>query len=123
VLWNMWHQCCSEEMTSRVQHIYLRPMPMRSYRAVWLEPALAARTDRPTLATYLRTRTQSDRNFDLIEWVIKAAIKLPGTLNEGFQARLEPGLSDASALLARRIEDMPATATMVAKGVIEWLNP
>ena len=48
---------------------------------------------------------------------------LPAILNEGFQARLEPGLSDASALLARRTEDMPATAAMVAKGVIEWLNP
>jgi transcriptional regulator with XRE-family HTH domain len=122
-LWDLWHHCCSDELTSRVQHIYLRPMPMPSYLAVWQVPALAARTTRPMLTDYLRGRTQSDRNTDLMEWIVKAAIYLPADLNAEYHASLDPAIMDINALLRRPTDDLPAISAAVAKAVVEWLNP
>jgi hypothetical protein len=118
-LWEVWRRGCSDELSTRVQHIYCRPMPMPSHRAPWRESALAARTDRPTLTAYLRRRTIHDRNSDLVEWIIKAAVGLPAGLNAAFQATLDPALSDADALLRGPVDD--ATAA-VAKAVVGWLN-
>jgi len=118
-LWELWHSCCSDELTSRVQHIYLNPMPMPSYRAVWLEPALAARASRPTLADYLRGRMSHERNFDAVEWIINAAIGLPAFLNEDFLAWLDPVTLDVGTLLQRPAEEIAAA---VAKAVVEWVN-
>jgi hypothetical protein len=103
-LWELWHSCYSDELTSRVQHIYLNPLPMASYRAVWLEPALAARASRPTLADYLRGRMSHERNFDAVEWIINAAIGLPAFLNEEFLAWLDPVTLDVGTLLQRPAE-------------------
>jgi len=118
-LWELWHSCCSDELTSRVQHIYLNPMPMPSYRAVWLEPALAARASRPILADYLRGRMSHERNFDAVEWIINAAIGLPAFLNEDFLAWLDPITLDVGTLLQRPAEEIAAA---VAKAVVEWVN-
>ena len=119
-LWELWHSCCSDDLTSRVQHIYLNPMPMPSYRAVWREPALAAGASRPTLAEYLRRRTLSDHNLDMLEWFIKAAINLPAVLNEDFLAGLDPVTLDTATLLDRPAEEIAAA---VAKAVTQWVNP
>jgi hypothetical protein len=118
-LWELWHSCCSDELTSRVQHIYLDPMPMPSYRAVWLEPALAARASRPKLADYLRGRMSHERNFDAVEWIINAAIGLPAFLNEDFLTWLDPVTLDVGTLLQRPPEEIAAA---VAKAVVEWMN-
>lgn len=118
-LWELWHNGCSDELSGRVQHIYLQPLPMPNNRAPWREGALLARTTRPTLTTYLRGRTINDRNTDLIEWMIKVAIGLPAGLRADFRAGLDPALNDAAVLL--RPADETAAAT--AKAVIAWLNP
>ena len=52
-LWDAFHGGCSDDLSSRVRHFYLRPIPMPSYRSPWQERALSARTDRSTLSTYL----------------------------------------------------------------------
>lgn len=118
-LWELWHSCCTDELTARVQHIYMDAMPMPSYRSVWNEPALFARVSRPTLTEYLRWRIVHERNHDAIEWIIKTAINLPAVLNEDFLADLDPITLDPGALLARPPEDI---AAVVAKAVVEWLN-
>ena len=69
-LWDAFHRGCSDDLSSRVRHVYLRPIPMPSYRSPWQERALSARTDRSTLSTYLANRTPSDR-ADLLEWLLK----------------------------------------------------
>ena len=118
-LWELWHSCCTDDLTSRVQHIYLDAMPMPSYRSVWTESALFARVSRPTLAEYLRSRIVHERNYDAVEWIIKAAINLPAVLNEDFMANLDPITLDTATLLGRPAEDVAAA---VAKAVVQWLN-
>jgi hypothetical protein len=121
-LWDAFHRGCSDDLSTRVRHIYLRPIPMPSYRSPWQEGALSARTDRSTLTTYLANRTPSDR-ADLLEWLLRSAIHLPASLNPGFQAGLEPVLHDVAALLRAPASELPpATAGAIAKTVVEWLN-
>jgi transcriptional regulator with XRE-family HTH domain len=118
-LWELWHSCCSDDLTSRVQHIYIDAMPMPRYRSVWTEPALFARVSRPTLTEYLRSRIVNERNHDAAEWMIKAAINLPAVLNEDFMADLDPITLDTGALFHRPGEEVAAA---VAKAVVQWLN-
>lgn len=118
-LWELWHFCCSDDLTSRVQHIYLDAMPMPSYQSVWDVPALYARVSRPTLTEFLRSRIVSERNHDTVEWIIKAAINLPAVLNEDFMGDLDPITLAAGALFDRPSEEIAAA---VAKAVIQWLN-
>jgi transcriptional regulator with XRE-family HTH domain len=118
-LWELWHSACSGSLTSRVQHIYLSPMPMPIYRAVWHEPALEAGAPRSTLAEYLRRRTLDDGNSDLLEWIIKAAINLPAVLSEEYLGSLDPVALDPGTLLGRPTADAAAT---VARAVIDWLH-
>jgi hypothetical protein len=121
-LWDAFHRGCSDDLSARVRHIYLRPIPMPSYRLPWQERALSARTDRPTLTTYLANRTPSDR-ADLLEWLLRSAIHLPASLNPGFRAGLEPVLHDVAALLRAPASELPpATVGAIAKAVVEWLN-
>ena len=97
-------------------------MPMPSYRSPWQERALSARTDRSTLSTYLANRTPSDR-ADLLEWLLKAAIRLPASLNPGFGEGLDPALRNVDALLRGSVNELPPTmAAAIAKAVVEWLN-
>jgi hypothetical protein len=121
-LWDAFHRGCSDDLSSRVRHIYLRPIPMPSYRSPWQERALSARTDRSTLSTYLANRTPSDR-ADLLEWLLKTAIRLPASLNPGFGEALDPVLHDVDALLQGSVSELPsATMAAIAKAVVEWLN-
>jgi hypothetical protein len=121
-LWDAFHRGCSDDLSARVRHIYLRPMPMPSYRSPWQERALSARTDRSTLTTYLGNRTPSDR-ADLLEWLLKAAVRLPASLNPGFGEGLDPVLGDVDALLRIPASELPgATVGAIAKAVAEWLN-
>jgi hypothetical protein len=118
-LWELWDSCCPDNLTSAVKHIYLDAMPMPSYRSVWTESALLARVTRPTLTEYLRSRITHERNYDAVEWIIRAAINLPAVLNEDYMADIDPLALDASTLFGRPPEDIAAT---VAKAVIQWLN-
>ena len=120
-LWDAFHRGCSDDLSARVRHIYLRPLPMPSYRSPWQERALSAGTDRSTLTTYLANRTPSDR-ADLLEWLIRSAIYLPAALNPGFRAGLEPALQDVAALRASASELPPTTAAAIAKATVAWLN-
>ena len=121
-LWDAFHRGCSDDLSSRVRHVYLRPIPMPSYRSPWQERALSARTDRSTLSTYLANRTPSDR-ADLLEWLLKTAIRLPASLNPGFAEGLDPSLHNVDALLRGPVSELPsATMAAIAKSVAEWLN-
>ena len=51
-LWEAFHRGCSDDLSAQVRHIYLRPMPMPSYRSPWQE-AGAVRTHRPVHAIHL----------------------------------------------------------------------
>lgn len=121
-LWDAFHRGCSDDLSSRVRHIYLRPIPMPSYRSPWQERALSARTDRSTLSTYLTNRTPSDR-VDLLEWLLMTAIRLPASLNPGFREGLDPAVRDVDAILRGSVSELPpATVAAIAKAVVEWLN-
>jgi hypothetical protein len=123
ILWEVWHRGCSEDLAARVQHMYLKPIPMPSYRrSPWHESALLARTDRSLLTNYLVHRTTSDGHCDLIEWLLRSAIRLPASLNPGFRDRLDPALRDVDALLRAPTSDLAGAAGPVAKAVAEWLN-
>ena len=121
-LWEAFHRGCSDNLSSRVRHIYLRPIPMPSYRSPWQERALSARTDRSMLSTYLANRTPSDR-ADLLEWLLTTAVRLPASLNPGFGEGLDPALRNVDAILRGSASELPsATVAAVAKAVVEWLN-
>jgi hypothetical protein len=121
-LWDAFHRGCSDDLSSRVRHIYLRPIPMPSYRSPWQERALSARTDRSTLTTYLANRTPSDR-ADLLEWLLTTAIRLPASLNPGFGEGLDPALCNVDAILRGTVSELPpTTVAAIAKAVVEWLN-
>jgi transcriptional regulator with XRE-family HTH domain len=120
-LWDAFHRGCADDLSSRVRHLYLRPMPMPSYRSPWQELALSARTDRSTLSTYLANRT-SDR-ADLLEWLLKTAVRLPASLNPGFAEGLDPALQNVDDLLRGSVSELPPTTVgVIAKAVVEWLN-
>ena len=121
-LWDAFHRGCSDELSARVRHIYLRPIPMPSYRSPWQERALSAATDRSTLTTFLANRTQSDR-ADLLEWLLRSAIRLPASLNPGFADALDPVLQNVDALLREPVAELPpSTVATIAKAVVEWLD-
>ena len=121
-LWEAWHRGCSADLSARVRHIYLRPMPMPSYRAPWQERAIAVGTDRSTLTTYVSNRTSSEQ-ADLLEWMLRTAVRLPAALNPGFDEGLDPVLRDVTALLRAPTSELPTvTVGSIAKAVVEWLN-
>jgi transcriptional regulator with XRE-family HTH domain len=122
ILWELWHRGCAEELSERVQHIYLRPVPMPSYQVPWQVPTLTARTSRPWLTTYLRNRTARDGHTDLVEWILKAAVGLPAALNSDFRAGLAPGLADADALLRGPADQVSGAAPAIAEAVMGWLS-
>jgi len=122
ILWELWHRGCAEDLSERVQHIYLRPMPMPDYRVPWQVPTLTARTSRPWLTTYLRNRTARDGHTDLVEWILKAAVGLPAALNPDFRADLAPGLADAETLLRQSADQVSSAAPVIAEAVMRWLT-
>jgi transcriptional regulator with XRE-family HTH domain len=122
ILWELWHRGCAEELSARVQHIYLRPIPMPSYRVPWQEPPLTARTSRSWLTTYLRNRTVRDGHADLVEWILKAAVGLPAALNPDFRSRLAPALAEADALVQAPRDQLSSAAPAIAEAVVSWLS-
>jgi transcriptional regulator with XRE-family HTH domain len=122
VLWDVWHRGCADELATRVQHMFLKPLPMPAYRAPWQEEALSARTDRALLANYITYRATQDGNCNLIEWLLRSAIRLPASLNPGFRNGLDPVLDnvDADALLRAPAAELSRVAGAVAKAVVEW---
>ena len=123
ILWDIWHRGCAEVLSGKVEHIFLQPVPMPSYRVPWQESALTARTRRPWLSTYVRNRMNHDGNTDLIEWMLRAAVGLPAGLNAGFQASLPPILSDHDRLLRGSAEELSSAVPVIAEAVVNWLNP
>jgi transcriptional regulator with XRE-family HTH domain len=122
ILWELWHRGCPDALSDQVEHIYLRPMPIPSYRSPWQEPALRAGTSRPSLNAYLQSRTSLDRHADMIEWLLYTAVRLPASLNENFRAGLDANLHDINALLRASGDELTAATGLVAKAVVEWLN-
>jgi transcriptional regulator with XRE-family HTH domain len=120
ILWDLWHRGCADSLSNRVEHIYLHPMPIPSYRSPWREPALAVGVSRNQLGDYLRNRIS--RSPDMIEWFLQAAVHLPSSLNQDFQASLDPLLRDTQALLRAPSVEVVGVAGTVAKAVVEWLN-
>jgi transcriptional regulator with XRE-family HTH domain len=123
-LWEMWHRGCSEDLSARVQHMYLMAMPIPERIDVWTVSALAAgATDRLKLANYLRNHVRS-AGSDLIEWLLRAAVHLPAVLNPGFRDELDPVLRDVPALLDSSTGGL-VTAPLVepiARAVVTWLS-
>lgn len=121
VLWDVWHRGCPDDLSARVQHIYLRPMPTPSDQA-WVEPALTTGTNRDALRGYLTRRTQADDHADLVAWVLRAAIRLPASLNPGFHDGLDPALGNMDKLLRASTAELSATVGAVAKAVVDWFT-
>jgi transcriptional regulator with XRE-family HTH domain len=122
-LWEAFHQGCSADLSARVRHLYLQSFPMPSYRSPWKERALWAGVGRATLNNYLLNRMPADDGDDLLDWLLRAAIRLPGSLNPGFHDGLDPALQEVEALLRRTAHGLPpATVGSIAKAVVEWLD-
>ena len=123
-LWEMWHRGCSERLSARVQHLYLRAMPIPAHIEQWKVPALiAANTDRSKLTTYLNNHAKS-ADSDLIEWLLRSAVHLPSALSPGFHDALDPTLRDVEELLRSSGGEL-TTAPLVgpiARAVVTWLT-
>ncbi len=96
-------------------------MPTPSDQA-WVEPALTTGTNRDALRGYLTRRTQADDHADLVAWVLRAAIRLPASLNPGFHDGLDPALSNMETLLRASTAELSATVGAVAKAVVDWFT-
>jgi transcriptional regulator with XRE-family HTH domain len=121
VLWELWHRGCAEELSERVRHIYLRPIPMPSYRVPWQEPALTTKTTRPWLTAYLRNRMAHDGNTDITEWILNAAIGLPAALNSDYRARLPASLARPAVLFSQSTDQLAEVVPALAEAVVRWL--
>jgi transcriptional regulator with XRE-family HTH domain len=121
VLWEVWHRGCPDELSARVQHMYLRPMPTPSDHT-WDEPALMAGwTTRDRLIAYLTRHAPVDGHFDLVEWLHRSAVRLPAALNPGFSQRLDPVLHQTDEPLRASGNDLPRIRA-VASAVVEWFT-
>ena len=123
-LWEMWHRGCSERLSVRVQHLYLQAMPMPEHIEQWKVPALiASSTDRSKLTTYLNNHARS-AGSDLIEWLLRSAVHLPGVLNPGFHEALDPTLRDVGGLLRSAGGELTtiSLASPIARAVVTWLT-
>jgi len=121
-MWDVWRRGCSDELAARVQHIYLEPMPMPSYPAAWNTAALSPRTHRTMLANYVTDRMKRDGNTDLLEWLLKSAVRLPSDLNPGFRDGLDTSLQDIDALLRAPARELAEIVGPASKAVAEWLS-
>ena len=108
-----------DQASGRVQHMFLQPAPLPSYRVPWQESALTARTTKPLLTTYLRNRTLYDGNTDLLEWFARSAVQLPAELNAQFRDSVDPALLEPD--VAERMTT-DAMASAVAQAVRAWIS-
>ena len=122
ILWNVWRRGCPDELAARVQHIFLRPMPMPPYESAWDTDALSPRTDRTMLTNYITGRIAADSDSGLLEWLLRSAIRLPAALNPGFRDGLDARLRNVDALLRVSAGELSAMAGVVSKAVAEWLT-
>jgi hypothetical protein len=121
-LWEMWHRGCSEDLSARVQHMYLRALPIQDHSEPWAVPSLiAGNTDRSMLTTYLGNQTKSD-GADLIEWLLRSAVHLPAALSPGFSEGLDPMLQDVEALLRSPASELSTVVSPVGRAVAAWLT-
>lgn len=119
VMWELWHRGRKDQVSGRVQHIFLQPAPLPSYRVPWQESALTARTTKPLLSTYLRNRTLYDGNTDLLEWFARSAVQLPAELNPQFRDSVDPALLEPD--VAERMTT-DAMASAIAQAVCAWTS-
>jgi DNA-binding XRE family transcriptional regulator len=118
-LWEMWDGGCAEGLSTRVQHMYLRTMPIPGHIEAWDVRALrAGDSDRHTLREYLT----SSADLDLIEWLLRSAIRLPAALNPGFKASLDPMLLDVEAILRMPPVDLNRIVGEMASAIAKWLT-
>jgi hypothetical protein len=120
VLWDIWRRGCPRGLPARVQHIFLKPMPTPSSQT-WDEPALTASdTSRSALESYLIKRTRSDGHTDLVDWLLKAAVRLPAELSPAFREGLSP-LPASTEILTGAFSQEPARAVApLARAIVEW---
>jgi transcriptional regulator with XRE-family HTH domain len=123
-LWEMWHRGCSESLSARVQHLYLRAMPIVEHAEQWQVPALiASDTDRSKLTTYLNNHARPGSS-DLIEWLLRSSVHLPAVLSPGFRDSLDSMLDDVEGLLRSSSGELSTVplAGPIARAVVTWLT-
>lgn len=121
ILWDLWHRGCADELSSRVQHVYLKPMPTPR-RQTWEEHALMARTaTKDRLAAYLAKRTTEDGHCDLVEWMHRSAGLLPAALSPGF-GDAHPLLAEVEMPLRVPGSELSRIIKGVASAVVEWFT-
>lgn len=118
-LWEMWDGGCADSLSARVQHVYLRTMPAPDHIEPWDVRALRADdSDRHMLREYLT----SSAGPNLIEWLLRSAIRLPAALNPGFQDSLDPMLRDVEALLRQPATDVSRVVGIIGSAIAEWFT-
>ena len=118
-LWEMWDGGCAEGLSARVQHMYLRTMPIPGHIEAWDIRALrAGDSDRHALREYLT----SSADLDLIEWLLRSAIRLPAALNPGFSDSLDPTLLDVETILRLPAMDLSRIVAEMASAIAKWLT-
>lgn len=121
ILWDLWHRGCRDELSSRVQHVFLRTMPTPR-RQTWEEHALIVRTaTKDRLAAYLTKRTAEDGHADLVEWLHRSAVLLPAALNPGF-GEAHPELAEVETPLRASGVELSRITKAVASAVVEWFT-
>lgn len=119
ILWDLWHRGCADELSSRVQHMFLKPMPTPR-RQTWEEHALMARTaTKDRLAAYLAKRTAEDGHSDLVEWMHRSAVLLPAALNPGFGGAYSV-LAEVEVPVRASGDELSRIVKAVASAVVEW---
>jgi transcriptional regulator with XRE-family HTH domain len=119
ILWDLWHRGCRDELSSRVQHIFLKPMPTPR-RQTWDEHALMVRTaTKDRLAAYLTKRTAEDGHADLVKWLHRSAVLLPAALNPSFGAA-HAELAGVDAPVRAAGDELSRITKSVASAVVEW---
>jgi transcriptional regulator with XRE-family HTH domain len=121
ILWELWHRGCTDELSSRVQHMFLKPMPTPR-RQTWEEHALMARTaTKDRLAAYLTKRAAEDGHSDLLEWMLRSAVRLPAALSPGF-GDAHPVLAQVDVPLRASGDELSRIVKAVAGAVVEWFT-
>jgi transcriptional regulator with XRE-family HTH domain len=121
ILWDVWHRGCPDDLSGRVQHLFLTPIPLPSDQT-WDASALMVRTNRLRLSEYLMRRTRSDGHFDLVEWILRSAVRFPASLNDGFRGELDPILRGQDVRLRTSDPELPKLVGDVAKAVVDWFT-
>src|SRR5262249_4743851 len=113
---------CSENLSARVQHMFLRALPIQDHSEPWAVPSLiAGNTDRSILTAYLANQTKKD-GADLVEWLLRSAVHLPAALSPGFGEGLDPMLRDVEGLLRSPFDELSTVVSPVGRAIAAWLT-